>query len=201
LPVADLAVILVFGRENKNMKKILLFLLIFTLSFGLFGCGNTDNSSRNGNEQSSNEQQTNEQQQTGEAQQPAESEDAAVTNLVREFGGRLKLVSLHAPKEELEKSIKENYGAYVTEKLIEKWINDPMNAPGRLVSSPWPERIEILSAEKISENGYSVKGEIIEITSTEVENDGVAAKRPITLTVIKDDGNWKIDGVLLGDYK
>jgi hypothetical protein len=89
----------------------------------------------------------------------------------------------------------------VTSELIEKWIRDPMNAPGRLTSSPWPDRIEILAIDKLAEDRYEVKGEVIEVTSTEKTEDGIAAKRPITLAVRKIDGRWLIDDVKLGDYE
>ncbi len=161
------------------MKKILLFAFILLLSVSLLAC------TRVGNEP----------QQTGEA------EEDAVVKIVESFGKKLQTVSLLAPKDILEKSMKENYGEFVSQALIAKWISDPLNAPGRLTSSPWPDRIEILSIDKLSENEYEVKGEIIEITSTENVNDGVAAKRPITLVVKKVDNRWLIDDVTLGDYE
>lgn len=81
--------------------------------------------------------------------------------------------------------MQENYGDYVSPALLAKWLNDPLNAPGRLTSSPWPDRIEILSIEPLSEYAYEVEGEIIEITSVEKASGGVAAKRPITFVVIE----------------
>ncbi len=131
---------------------------------------------------------------------------AAVAEVVRTFGSRLKSVPLLASKAELERSMRENYGGLVTEALIDKWLADPLNAPGRLTSSPWPDRIEIRSIQKISDDAdardaYEVKGEIIEITSVEVEGGGVAAKRPITLVVEKTDGRWVITDVMLGAYE
>ncbi|MFA6940537.1 MAG: hypothetical protein WCQ54_06070, partial [Clostridiaceae bacterium] len=113
----------------------------------------------------------------------------------------LKSVPLLASKDALRKSMEENYGSYVTSPLIEKWINDPQNAPGRLTSSPWPDRIEIQSIKKISKVTYEVKGEIIEITSTEMIDGGYAAKRPITLLVKKTNNRWMIYHVTLGSYR
>ncbi|MHB8280613.1 MAG: hypothetical protein ACYDIA_23660 [Candidatus Humimicrobiaceae bacterium] len=97
--------------------------------------------------------------------------------------------------------MQENYGNLVSQALIKEWINDPPNAPGRLTSSPWPDRIEILSTEKLSEDTYEVKGEIIEITSVEKMSGGVAAKRPITLALKKIENSWLIDDVTLGAYE
>ena len=78
---------------------------------------------------------------------------------------------------------------------------DPRNDPGRLTSSPWPDRIEIWAVEKSSVNEYKVDGEIIEVTSTEKAEGGIAAKKPITLAVKKIDNRWLINDVKLGEYK
>jgi hypothetical protein len=63
----------------------------------------------------------------------AEDEIAAIAE---EFGSRLKLVSLLAPSDVLEESMREAYSGIVSERLIDKWLDDPQNAPGRLTSSP-----------------------------------------------------------------
>jgi len=67
-------------------------------------------------------------------------------------------------------------------------------------SSPWPERIDILSIKPLSEDAYEVKGEIIEITSVEKVNGGIAAKRSITLVAKKIGNRWLIDAATLGPY-
>lgn len=136
-----------------------------------------------------------------EKQHTDESEATVISDLVKGFGGKLQFVSLLAPNEILEKNMREYYGDYVSPELIEKWINDPLNAPGRLTSSPWPDRIEILSIVKLSESEYEVRGEIIEITSTEKESGEFANKRPITLIVKKLNNRWLIDEVNLGEYE
>lgn len=128
-------------------------------------------------------------------------EAAEVESIVLGFGSRLKMVSLLAPDELLKKSMKENYGKLVTEDLLEKWIKNPSEAPGRAVSSPWPDRIDIESSNKVSDKKYKVKGFIIEVTSAEKASGGIAAKREITLDVEKIDGSWVISNVFLGDYK
>ena len=103
-----------------------------------------------------------------------------VENLVKNFGDRLKMVSLLALEDLVKDSLKESYGEFVSPTLIEKWQSDPANAPGRVTSSPWPERIDILSVNKLSESEYVVYGSIIEMTSVEMTQGGIAAKRPIT---------------------
>jgi len=123
-----------------------------------------------------------------------------VLNIVNNFGSKLQLVSLLAPEDTLKKSMQENYGSLVSDALIEKWIKDPLNAPGRLTSSPWPDRIEILSISKLSGDAYEVKGEIIEITSQEKGTQKAAARRPITL-IVKNKNGWRIENVTLSSYE
>lgn len=172
-----------------DMKKALILSLILLLSFSLFACGVKGNQPQNPGQKE-------------EQQQPAEeSDEAAVANLVRSFGSKLQKVSLQAPVDVLKKSMQENYSEFLSPALLEIWQNDPQNAPGRLVSSPWPERIEIQEMKKTSEGIYEVNGEIIEVTSKEKENGGFAAKRPITLVAKKFEKRWLIDSVTPGDYE
>jgi beta-lactamase regulating signal transducer with metallopeptidase domain len=124
--------------------------------------------------------------------------EAAVKDLVDGFGKKLQSVSLLAPAAQVQKSMQENYGDYVAPELLAKWTNDPQNAPGKTVSSPWPDRIEISGLEKLADSAYRVQGEIIEITSVEKVNGGVAAKQAITLDVSKVENRWLITAVQLG---
>lgn len=167
------------------MRKILLFVLILLLSASLFGCMN-----------GRNEAQVKE-----EPQQTDEIDQKAVASSVESFGKKLQTVSLQAPKDIVGKSLQDNYGSFVSPTLLTKWQSDPQNAPGRMLSSPWPDRIEILAIEKLSEDRYEVKGKIIEITSVEKVSGGVAAKRTITLVIKKFENRWLIDAVTLGAYE
>ncbi len=177
------------------MKKAILFMAVLSLSTFLFGC-------MNGNDVGPGDTAAKEAGLTTDVGDvPDEGDETAVSNLVLDFGKRLQLVSLLAPGDVLRESMKENYADLVSPALLEKWQNDPASAPGRLVSSPWPDRIEIKSVEKLSEDTFRVKGEIIEITSEEQSTGGAAAKRPITLEVKKIDGRWLIDAVTLGEYE
>lgn len=124
-----------------------------------------------------------------------------VTALAEDFGRKLQTVSLLAPTEVVSRSLKESYGGFVSPGLLAEWMSDPQKAPGRLVSSPWPDRIEVLSLEKGSGSEYVVKGKVIEITSVEAVNGGAAAERPITLSVEKNNGRWQITAVKLGEYQ
>ena len=57
---------------------------------------------------------------------------------------------------------KKNYGDYITPELLAKWQGDPQNAPGRMTSSPWPDRIEISNIERQPDGSYIANGKIIE---------------------------------------
>lgn len=158
------------------MKKFIPLLLL--LSISLFGCMGKESTS----EVQSDKEQT-----------PAEineSIEELVVSLIESFGNKLQNVSLLGPKTELEKSMKENYGGIVSPELIEQWLKDPLSAPGRLTSSPWPDRIDITDTQRQSDQKYAAKGEIVEVTGTEVVD-----RRPIQLFVEKVGEQWMITGV------
>lgn len=130
-------------------------------------------------------------------------QEAAVRKLVANFGAQLKDVSLLAPKEDVAEAMQMNYSPYVTPELLVRWENNPLNAPGRLTSSPWPDRIEITSIAKESDSRYHVEGTIIEVTS---EGGGidevptVAVRRPVTIAAERRGGDWVISELALGVY-
>ncbi len=129
-------------------------------------------------------------------------ETAAISDLIVAFGEKLQSVPLSASKEITAQAIDENYRAYVSTELLTAWKNNPSTAPGRKTSSPWPDHIKIDSIVKITAaNGtsttptFTVTGSVIEITSVEVANGGVANSYPITLTVQNRNGVWLITGL------
>ena len=63
---------------------------------------------------------------------------------------------------------------------------DPESAPGRLTSSPWPDRIEIDNVQAAGTDEYLVTGWVIEKTSAD------ETKYPVQITVSKVDGSWLI---------
>lgn len=136
-----------------------------------------------------------------ESKNKGENEQEEVVWLVEDFGRKLKSVSLLAPQETVNQSVKENYGDFIAPALLAEWQGNMQNIPGRLLSSPWPERIELLNLDKVSDSGYRVKGEIIEITSVELAEGGAAARRPITLVVEKIEERWLITALQLGSYE
>jgi len=127
-------------------------------------------------------------------------DESVVRALTENFGKDLRMVSLTAPKDAAAAQIKRYYSEYVTEELLQKWTADPQSAPGRMVSSPWPDRIEILTLQGTDENQYSVSGEIIEVTGMESQNGEAAAKRPVTLAIERENDRWLISDVTMGDY-
>lgn len=136
-----------------------------------------------------------------QVQQVVKNDEKTVRNLVGDFGKKLQTVSLSAPKDIVSQSMRENYSNFISKALLDKWRSDPQKALGRMVSSPWPDRIEILTMEKTSESVYKISGEIVEITSTEKVNGGIAAKRPVILLVKKNNNRWLIDEAMAGPYE
>lgn len=129
-----------------------------------------------------------------EQQQGAVDGEAAVRALVEEFGRRLQMVSLLAPPDVVKEGMQEQYGELVSPDLLASWQADPENAPGRLTSSPWPDRIEIEKVEEAPGGSYQVVGYIVEVTSVEKASGGAAARHPVTLTVAKVGDRWLITG-------
>jgi len=118
------------------------------------------------------------------------AEETEVRDLIENFGNRLKDVSLLAP--DAAEQIQNQYSEFVSLSLLEMWMSDASKAPGRLVSSPWPDRIEITTMSKEDADQYEITGNLIEVTSTEVNNGGAAARIPVRIVVQKGQGHWLI---------
>ncbi|MCR4400466.1 MAG: hypothetical protein NUV35_06285, partial [Syntrophomonadaceae bacterium] len=129
------------------------------------------------------------------------AEKKAAIATVQRFGARLQAVPLLAPRETLEPIMREQYGDLVSPSLLDSWLRDPSTAPGRLTSSPWPDRIDILGIRELSGSAWEVEGIIVEVTSTEAASGQAAATRPVTLTVRRSGDAWLIDRVQLGEYQ
>lgn len=129
---------------------------------------------------------------------------SAARALVTEFGTKLKMVSLLAPQDELRAAMEANYGAYVAPELLAQWVNDPTMALGRQTSSPWPERIDVVSVEQIGEGAvYRVEANIIEVAMDVTQMGSVAvpaAVQPVTLALEERGGALKIVKVEWGAY-
>jgi len=183
--------------KNKNLKKSLLLGMCstLTLSFVLTGCSGTDKIN------AAADSVLKEEMNKTKNDTIDINEDAGVIevieNLVKNFGANLKMVSLLAPEDILRESMEEYYGEFISESLMEKWISEPTKALGRFTSSPWPERIDIVDIEKVSDSEYKVEGEVVEVTSA--DNNESSLKYNVTLIVKSEDNNWVIDDVIMDE--
>ena len=118
------------------------------------------------------------------------AEEAEVRVLVEDFGKRLQIVSLQAP--DAAQEMQRQYSEFVSPTLLEVWINDVSKAPGRMVSSPWPDRIEITALSKEDSDRYEIAGFVVEVTSTEIASGEAAVKTPVRLVVQREQGHWLI---------
>lgn len=178
------------------MKKSATLIMGISILVFLFGCNSNVGDSLNNSRQPQAEMPT--ESAANETGNKAEDEIITVIELIGNFGEKLQLVSLLS--DDVASAIQKNYSEYVAPQLLSKWQADPQNAPGRLVSSPWPDHIEIKSIDKHSSERYKIEGYIVELTSAQTVNNGTAAKRAVTLNVKYGDGRWLIDDVTLGDY-
>lgn len=116
--------------------------------------------------------------------------DEKIRESVTLFGQRLKNVPLAADSDEIVRSIDVEYAAVVTPELLETWKNNPEDAPGREVSSPTPNRIEIIEIQKLGE-AYLVVGDIVLTTSVQ----GEELRERILMVMEKREKVW-----LISDY-
>ncbi len=113
-----------------------------------------------------------------------ENRSDEVRVLVSQFGERLQLVPLMGAPEVAAQAIQEHYAPLVHEDLVERWMYNPAEAPGRRTSSPYPDRIELDSVVKQENGSYLASGAIVEETST-----GETGRTPVTATVaVVDSG-------------
>jgi len=113
--------------------------------------------------------------------------------VVTEFGKQLASVSLLAPVNAVNRAMRDSYGPYVEPVLLEQWMARPADAPGRTVSSPWPDRIDILRTEAVAEGRYRIEGDVVYVTSTEAASGGAVERRRVTIEVTRQpDGRWLI---------
>jgi hypothetical protein len=103
---------------------------------------------------------------------------------VEGFGAQLQNVSLLDPA--ASSTMASVYGPLVTPELLAIWQSDPEEAPGRLTSSPYPDRIEIDTIVKQG-IGYIVSGTVVYATS-----DGESSRSPVILQIVPIDGEWLI---------
>ena len=118
------------------------------------------------------------------------ADESTIRAMVDAFGRRLQNVSLLAP--DAAEQIRLQYLQYVSPALLASWMSDPRKAPGRLVSSPWPDHIEIYSLAMETPDRCVITGSVIELTSVEAVNGGAAAKIPVRIVAQELQGSWLI---------
>lgn len=116
-------------------------------------------------------------------------DEAAVSKAVTAFGAQEQLVSLLAP--DASTTMASHYGPYVVPPLLLQWQADPQSAPGRVVSSPWPDHIMINSIIK-TPSGYEVKATLVLMSSNSVEHGGNDGTDPVIIDLVQENGAWLI---------
>jgi hypothetical protein len=114
---------------------------------------------------------------------------ASVTDVVEEFGRRMKNVSTLAPHDTAAAAIRKNYSQLVAGTLLQAWTESPERAAGRKVSSPWPDRIEIQTTSAPAADRAVIEGAVVEVTST-----GEAGRTPVRITLQRSADRWMITG-------
>lgn len=118
------------------------------------------------------------------------ADSVAARNAVLQFGARLKQVPLLAPDSTRARAMQSQYGGLVSPVLLREWSADPRHAPGRLTSSPWPDRIEIRNMDRKSGRVFLVDGEIVERTSA--DSTAESGRIPVRLAIWRSGRNWMI---------
>ncbi len=89
-----------------------------------------------------------------------------------------------------------NLKQLITDRLYQVIKNDPSTVPGKPVSGPYPDRIQIDSLQKIDDTSYTVKGNMNMVTS----DASSASVKGITLTVKSVNGTWLVDDVVVETF-
>jgi hypothetical protein len=110
--------------------------------------------------------------------------------VVGQLGQRLKDVPLLGADSAVRAAIRNAYEPLVTPGLLEAWLASPADAPGRQVSSPWPDRIEILSVTAAAPQGCRVEANVLHVTSANTSSAG-ALRSGVEITVRNVDG-WRV---------
>ena len=122
----------------------------------------------------------------------------AIYQVVGEFGARLKDVVITTSDQNVITAVDFNLKQLITDRPYQVFVQDKIRIPGRYVSSPWPERIEINSIQMLDSGSYTVNGSQVVMTDDTVAHSGNAGETPITLTLRKVNGIWLVDDVIGG---
>lgn len=125
----------------------------------------------------------------GSATGSSASQESAASSTVAAFGQVLQQVSIMAPS--ASSTIASTYAPYVDPALLAQWEANPQSAPGRVVSSPWPDHIQINSIAPQGA-GYVVDGDIVFMTSDSVEHGGNDGTAPVVMQLEEENNSWMI---------
>jgi bla regulator protein BlaR1 len=118
-----------------------------------------------------------------------DDEEAAVRLIVEGFGQRMQNVELLSG--EVQSQIRNQYGPFASDDMIEEWLEEPSRAPGREVSSPWPARIEIYTIEEEGVDTYRVHAWVKYVDSEDSPGEA-SAEQSISLLVSYNGSSWVI---------
>ena len=132
-----------------------------------------------------------ERKQTPDASEAVNCSDPRAKAIAEQLGRQLKQVSLTAPDSLIRKELRDSYGPFVTIELMDHWLEQPSHAPGRAVSSPWPDRIDVASVKAENESTCVVDGQIAYVTSAEQAPGAAFERVPVTLRIVKNN-TWRV---------
>src|SRR6476661_3455089 len=119
--------------------------------------------------------------------------ERAVRQLVALFAARMRTVSLVAPDSIAASRLQEAYGTLVTPDLLSDWMARPTAAPGRRISSPSPDRLDVRTVQPAGVDEYLVTGALIYGSRAPGAGAVRVAPRPVRLHVRRSgDGTWRI---------
>jgi len=113
--------------------------------------------------------------------------------LAEAFGQQLAKVPLLAPDDVRRRDMRRYYGPFVTPALLEQWLADPADAPGRRTSSPWPARIEVLRIQRLTSDRYRIIANLVYIASSE-GGPAAARRERVTIEATRTSVGWRISG-------
>lgn len=122
----------------------------------------------------------------------APSDQGAARHVVEQFGERMRMVSVLGPDSIVSRELREAYGALVSAQLLARWVARPDSAPGRRVSSPWPQRIRIDSIAPVSRDTLMVLGAVLYATSADSAGDDSPSERVMLRIARARDSAWRI---------
>jgi hypothetical protein len=126
--------------------------------------------------------------------------EQVVTDLTHQIGEDMQKISLLGPKDTVESDIERYYKPIVTPELYAIWKTDINLVPGRVTSSPYPQKIDITRTEKMSKTKYRIFGTVVEVANGAGDTTEVAGTYPITITYSYLNGKWLISELEKGPY-